>query len=255
MHDRAVLENHAPASRARTEGTDQPSACVSIRQAKSGEPLVNAALLSPRSANRASAGGVAAGFVLEQRHDGVRPVRDVIERLLITYRPEAGYQDVQLLPAERPSGARAGGLRSADVGLRSSESRRARSSTSRSRHRSSARSSADSRTRSHLERPRRRREALRARSRFRTRAERGVARPDRRVAALPDRPLSREDVRRGHPLPPLREHDPRARVEPAVRLVGADHDGPSTSTWRTAAASTTPWERCETSCRTISCRC
>ncbi len=47
----------------------------------------------------------------------------------------------------------------------------------------------------------------------------------RRVPALPHRPLPREDVRRGHPLPPLREHDPRAGLEPAVRLLRADHDG------------------------------
>ena len=37
------------------------------------------------------------GFVLEERDDGIRPVRDVVQRLLISDRPEAGYQDVQLL--------------------------------------------------------------------------------------------------------------------------------------------------------------
>ena len=53
------------------------------------------------SAANAASGPRMAGFVLEQRHDGIRPVRDVVQRLLITDRPEAGYQDVQLLPAER----------------------------------------------------------------------------------------------------------------------------------------------------------
>ena len=107
---------------------------------------------------------------------------------------------------------------------------------------------------SHRERARRRREAVRARPRFRTRAERGAARADRRVAALPDRPLPREDVRRGHPLPPLREHDPRAGLEPAVRLVACRSRWARTSTSPTAATSTTPSARCATSCRTTSCR-
>ena len=60
----------------------------------------------------------ACGFVLEQRDDGVRPVADVLERFLIADRPEAGGQDVELLPRERASGiGLLGGLRTADVGL------------------------------------------------------------------------------------------------------------------------------------------
>ena len=47
----------------------------------------------------------------------------------------------------------------------------------------------------------------------------------RRVAALPDRPLPGEDVGRGHHVPALCQHDARADLEPAVRLLGADHDG------------------------------
>ena len=76
----------------------------------------------------------------------------------------------------------------------------------------------------------------------------------RRVAALPDRPLPREAVRRGHPLPPLREHDPGADLEPAVRLVACRSRWARTSTSPTAATSTTRWARCATSSRTTSCR-
>ena len=47
----------------------------------------------------------------------------------------------------------------------------------------------------------------------------------RRVAALPDRPLPREDGPCGDPLPPLREHDAGAGLEPELRRVRADHDG------------------------------
>ena len=42
---------------------------------------------------------------------------------------------------------------------------------------------------------------------------------------LPDRPLPREDGLRGDPLPALRQHDPRAAVEPQLRGVRGDHDG------------------------------
>ncbi len=76
----------------------------------------------------------------------------------------------------------------------------------------------------------------------------------RRVPALPHRPLPREDVRRGHPLPPLREHDPRAGLEPALRLVACRSRWERTSTSPTAATSTTRSGRCATSCRTTSCR-
>ncbi len=79
--------------------------------------------------------------------------------------------------------------------------------------------------RAHRERPCRRREAVRARPRIRSRAGRGAARLARRVADLPDRPLPREDVRRGHPLPPLLEHRPRAGLEPVLHLDREDHDG------------------------------
>ena len=41
----------------------------------------------------------------------------------------------------------------------------------------------------------------------------------------PDRPLPREDGARGDPLPPLREHDARAGLEPELRRVRPDHDG------------------------------
>ena len=88
---------------ARTEGTDQPIASASIRQASVGERLVNAALVHS-DGECASLCGIAAGFVLEQRHNGVCPVSHVVPGLLITDRPEAGYQDVQLLRAERAAG-------------------------------------------------------------------------------------------------------------------------------------------------------
>ena len=65
--------------------------------------------LAAAAANAASGGRATAGFVFEQRHDGIRPIRDVVLGLLITDRPEAGYQDVQLLPAECASRADAGG--------------------------------------------------------------------------------------------------------------------------------------------------
>ena len=44
-------------------------------------------------------------------------------------------------------------------------------------------------------------------------------------ADLPDRPLPREDGHRGAALPPLRQHDPRAAVEPGLRRLRGDHDG------------------------------
>ena len=43
--------------------------------------------------------------------------------------------------------------------------------------------------------------------------------------SLPDRPLPREDGPRGDHLPPLREHDPRADLEPQLHRVSSDHDG------------------------------
>ncbi len=68
-------------------------------------------------------------------------------------------------------------------------------------------------------------EAVRARPRLRTGAERATARTGRRITALPHRPLPGEARSGGHPLPALCQHGARAAVEPAVRLLGADHDG------------------------------
>ena len=56
-------------------------------------------------------------------------------------------------------------------------------------------------------------------------ARRGAAPVHRRVAAPSHRPLPREDGHRGDPLPPVREHDARAGLEPELRRVGPDHDG------------------------------
>ena len=57
------------------------------------------------------------------------------------------------------------------------------------------------------------------------RAGRRAAPVHRRVAALPDRPLPRQDGAGGDPLPPLRQHDAGAGLEPELRRVRADHDG------------------------------
>ena len=75
------------------------------------------------------------------------------------------------------------------------------------------------------ERPGRGREAVRPRPRVGARARRRAPPVPRRVAALPDRPLPREDGARGAPLPPVREHDARAGLEPQLRRVRPDHDG------------------------------
>ena len=47
----------------------------------------------------------------------------------------------------------------------------------------------------------------------------------RRVADLPDRPLPREDGPPGDPLPPVCQHDARARLEPELRRLRRDHHG------------------------------
>ena len=86
------------------------------------------------------------------------------------------------------------------------------------------------------------------------RARRGAAPVHRRVAALPDRPLPREDGPRGDPLPPVREHDARADLEPELRRVASRSRWPRTSASRTAATSTTRSARCATSSSTTSCR-
>ena len=69
------------------------------------------------------------------------------------------------------------------------------------------------------------REAVRARPRVGARAGRRSAQVRRRVPALPDRPFPRQDGARGDPLPALRERDARARLEPQLRQLGADHAG------------------------------
>ena len=74
-------------------------------------------------------------------------------------------------------------------------------------------------------RPGRRREAVRARPRVGARAERRAAAGLPRGARLPHRPLPREDAGRQHPVLPLREHVPRAGLEPPVRQADPDHDG------------------------------
>ncbi len=91
----------------------------------------------------------------------------------------------------------------------------ARSSTSRSRRFCSGRLSRGSPRRDCTKQASRRRgEAVRPRPRFRPRTRRGAPRVHRRVTALPDRPLPREDGPRGDPLPPVRERDVRAGLEP-----------------------------------------
>ena len=59
-----------------------------------------------------------AGLVLDQREHGVRPVGDVVERLLIADGREARRQAVELVPGERPQGTGAGGrVRPAEIRL------------------------------------------------------------------------------------------------------------------------------------------
>ena len=100
------------------------------------------------------------------------------------------------------------------------------------------------------ERAGRRREAVRPRPGLRARARRRAAPVHRRVAAPPHRPLPREDGPRGDPLPPLREHDARAGLEPELRRVASRSRWPRTSASRTAATSTTRSARCATSSST-----
>ena len=68
-------------------------------------------------------------------------------------------------------------------------------------------------------------EAVRPRPGLRSGAGRGDPRVHRRGPALPDRPLPREDGAGGDPVPALRQHDVRARLESQLRLLGPDHDG------------------------------
>ena len=82
------------------------------------------------------------------------------------------------------------------------------------------------------------------------RARRRAAPVHRRVAALPDRPLPREDGARRDPLPPLREHDARAGLEPELHRSRCRSRWRRTSASRTAATSTTRSARCATSSST-----
>ena len=65
-------------------------------------------------------------------------------------------------------------------------------------------------------------EAVRTRPVVRRRAGGRAAPVHRRVPAVPHRPLPREDGDRRDPAPAVREHHPRAGVEPQLRLVRAD---------------------------------
>ena len=65
-------------------------------------------------------------------------------------------------------------------------------------------------------------EAVRARPGVCRSARRRAAPVHRRVAAVPHRPLPREDGDRRDPAPALREHHPRAGLEPQLRLARAD---------------------------------
>ena len=76
----------------------------------------------------------------------------------------------------------------------------------------------------------------------------------RRVAAPPHRPLPREDGSRGDPLPPVRQHDARAGVEPELRRRACRSRWPRTSVSRTGVTSTTRSARCATWSSTTSCR-
>ena len=82
------------------------------------------------------------------------------------------------------------------------------------------------------------------------RARRRAAPVHRRVAAVPDRPLPREDGPRGDPLPPVRERDARAGLEPELPVRASRSRWPRTSASRTAATSTTRSARCATSSST-----
>ena len=68
-------------------------------------------------------------------------------------------------------------------------------------------------------------EAVRPRPRLGPRPQRRGPQPHRRVAALPDRPLPGQDGPGRDPLPPLRQHDAGAGLEPPARGVRADHHG------------------------------
>jgi Glucose-6-phosphate dehydrogenase, NAD binding domain len=71
----------------------------------------------------------------------------------------------------------------------------------------------------------RRREALRPRPRLGARAQRRDPPVPRRIPAVPDRSLPGQAGARRDPLPPVRERDLRAALEPRPRRLGADHHG------------------------------
>ena len=76
-----------------------------------------------------------------------------------------------------------------------------------------------------------------------------------RAADLPDRPLPRQGAGDGHPLPALRQHRVRADLEPALRQLGADHDGRELRGRRPRQLLRPGRARCGTSSRTTCCSC
>ena len=77
----------------------------------------------------------------------------------------------------------------------------------------------------HEGRPGHRREAVRPRPRVRARAEPHAARSAAGGVHLPDRPFPRQGGRPEHPVLPLRERLPGARLQSQLRRERADHDG------------------------------
>ena len=67
-------------------------------------------------------------------------------------------------------------------------------------------------------------EAVRARPRVGAGAQRRAARGAPGGADPADRPLPRQGARDGHPVPALRQRDPRTGLEPPLRRFGSDHD-------------------------------
>ena len=87
-------------------------------------------------------------------------------------------------------------------------------------------------------RARRRREAVRPRPRVGAGAQRDAARGLPRARDLPHRPLPRQGAGAEPALLPLRQHVPRADLEPQLRRERADHDGRDVRRRRAAARST-----------------
>ncbi len=95
-------------------------------------------------------------------------------------------------------------------------------------------------------RPRRHREALRPRPRDGPRPQPDAPLRLPRELRFPHRPLPRQGSRREPPLLPLREHVPRADLEPQLRRLASRSRWPSSSASRGAASSTTRPERSAT---------